>query len=144
MVSVQKSIVIKAPVDKVFTYMSDARSNLEWLPGVMEITDIRETPEHVGTRFRWAYKMAGLRFEGETTLVEYAANRRMVTEGKGGITNRWQFDYSPTAEGTRLDLVAEYTIPVPVLGRLAEAAIRGQNEREAELALSNIKARMES
>jgi hypothetical protein len=30
-----------------------------------------------------------------------------------------------------------------VLGRLAEKAIQGQNEREAELALSNLKAKME-
>jgi hypothetical protein len=88
--------------------------------------------------------MAGLRFEGETTLVEYVENRRMVTEGKGAINNRWQFDYTPTPEGTRLDLDVEYTVPTPVLGRIAEMAIRGQNEREAELALSNVKARMES
>ena len=144
MVRVSKSIVIKAPVEKIFSYMGDARSNLEWLPGITEISDIREAPGHVGTRFRWAYKMAGLRFEGETTLVEYVANSRMVTEGKGGITSRWQFDYTPVPGGTRLDVVVEYTVPVPVLGKLAEAAIRGQNEREAELALSNVKAKMES
>jgi len=144
MVKVRKSIVIRAPVEKVFAFMSDARSNLEWLPGVMEITDVHDEPGHVGSHFRWAYKMAGLRFEGETTLVEYAENRRMVTEGRGAITNRWRFDYTPVPEGTRLDLDVEYTVPTPVLGRIAEQALRGQNEREAELALSNVKAKMES
>jgi uncharacterized membrane protein len=144
MVKVKKSIVIKAPVENVFAYMQDARSNLEWLPGIMEITDIHDEPGQVGSHFRWAYKMAGLRFEGETTLVEYVKNRRMVTEGRGAISNRWQFDYTTVPEGTRLDLDVEYTVPTPVLGRVAEHAIRGQNEREAELALSNIKARMES
>jgi uncharacterized membrane protein len=144
MVKVKKSIIIKAPVEKVFAYMKDANSNMEWLPGVMEITDIHDAPEHVGSHFRWAYKMAGMRFEGETTLVEYVENRRMVTEGKGAISNRWQFDYTPIPEGTRLDLDVEYTVPTPVLGRIAEKALRGQNEREAELALSNVKVRMES
>lgn len=144
MIEVRKSIVIKAPVEKVFAYMRDAKSNLEWLPGMMEITDIHDTPDHVGSHFRWAYKMAGLRFEGETTLVEYVENRRMVTEGRGAITNRWRFDYTPVPEGTRLDLDVEYTVPAPVLGRIAEQALRGQNEREAELALSNVKAKMES
>ena len=144
MVKVTKSIVIRAPVEKVFAFMSDARSNLEWLPGVMEITDVHDEPGRVGSHFRWAYKMAGLRFEGETTLVEYAENRRMVTEGRGAITNRWRFDYTPVPEGTRLDLDVEYTVPTPVLGRIAEQSLRGQNEREAELALSNVKAKMES
>jgi uncharacterized membrane protein len=144
MIKVNKSIVINAPVEKVFAYMRDASSNLEWLPGVMEITDIRDEPGQVGSRFRWAYKMAGLRFEGETTLVEYAENQRMVTEGKGAILSRWQFDYTRVPEGTRLDLGVEYTVPAPVLGHIAEKALRRQNEREAGLALSNIKAKMES
>jgi carbon monoxide dehydrogenase subunit G len=144
MVKVIKSIVIMAPVEKVFAYMRDAKSNLEWLPGIMEISDIHEEPGQVGSHFRWAYKMAGLRFEGETTLVEYIRDRRMVTEGKGAISSRWQFDYTPVAEGTRLDLDVEYTVPTPVLGKLAEKALRGQNEREAGLALSNVKAKMES
>jgi hypothetical protein len=39
-----------------------------------------------------------------------------------------------TPEGTRLDLDVQYTIPMLVLGRLAEKAIQGQNEREAERA----------
>jgi len=144
MVKVNKSIVIKAPLKKVFAYMRDAKSNLEWLPGVMEITDVHNAREHVGSHFRWTYKMAGLRFRGKTTLVEYVENRRMVTEGRGAIRNRWQFDYTAVPGGTRLDLAVEYTVPAPVLGKLAEKALRRQNEREAELALSNVKARMES
>jgi hypothetical protein len=51
--------------------------------------------EEIGSHFRWAYKMAGLRFEGETTLVEFVRNRRVVTEGRGAIRSRWQFDYTP-------------------------------------------------
>jgi len=37
----------------------------------------------------------------------------------------------------------EYTIPIPVLGKLAEALVLRQNEREADLAMANIKDRME-
>jgi hypothetical protein len=37
----------------------------------------------------------------------------------------------------------EYTIPVPVLGKLGEALILKQNEREADQAMANIKAKLE-
>ena len=38
----------------------------------------------------------------------------------------------------------EYTVPVPVLGKLAEAVIVKMNEREGDLVLANLKARMEA
>jgi uncharacterized alkaline shock family protein YloU len=43
-----------------------------------------------------------------------------------------------------MSVVVEYEVPVPVLGKLAEAAVRKQNEKELELALSNVKAHVEA
>jgi hypothetical protein len=37
----------------------------------------------------------------------------------------------------------EYTVPLPLLGKLAEAFIVKQNEHEADVMLANLKARME-
>jgi carbon monoxide dehydrogenase subunit G len=144
MVRVEKSISIKAPVSKIFDYMADPKSNLEFIPGMMDVRDIHETENHIGTHFLWTYKMAGLRFEGETTVLEWVKNEKVVTQSKGGIHSTWFFTYRTTGDGTVLSLEVEYEVPIPVLGRLAEAAIRKQNERETELMLSNIKARMES
>jgi len=38
----------------------------------------------------------------------------------------------------------EYTVPVPLLGKLAEAFILKQNEHESDVMLANLKARMET
>ena len=38
----------------------------------------------------------------------------------------------------------EYTIPIPVLGKLAETFVLAMNEHEAEATLANLKARLES
>jgi carbon monoxide dehydrogenase subunit G len=144
MVRVEKSAAIKSPIGKVFDYLADPKSNLDFIPGMMDIRDIQETKDHIGTHFRWTYKMAGLRFEGETTVLEWVKDKKVVTQSKGGINSKWSFTYEPTSEGTALALVVEYDVPIPLLGKLAEVVIRKQNEREAELALSNIKSRMES
>jgi carbon monoxide dehydrogenase subunit G len=144
MVKVEKSISIAASVDKVFNYMADPKSNLEIIPGMMDVRDIHETGNHIGTKFEWTYKMSGLRFEGETTVLEWVQNKKIVTQSKGGINSKWYFTYESKNKETDLSLVVEYDVPIPVLGKLAEVVIRKQNEREAELALSNIKARMES
>ena len=38
----------------------------------------------------------------------------------------------------------EYTVPIPLLGRLAEAFIIKQNENEMNVLLANLKARLEA
>jgi len=144
MAVVEKSTEINAPVEKVFSYLENSESNVEWLPGMMEVREINKTENNIGTHFRWTYKMAGLRFEGETTVVEHIPNSKIVTQSKGGINSTWTFTFEQKGGGTKLTIKVDYTVPVPVLGKLAEALVLKQNNREADLALSNIKERMET
>jgi uncharacterized membrane protein len=144
MAVVETSIEIDAPVEKVFGYLQEAEANVEWLPGMMEVKDIKKTEDYVGTHFRWIYKMAGLRFEGETTVIEHIPNKKVVTQTKGGIHSTWTFTFEPKDGGTKLSIKVDYKVPIPVLGKLAEILVLKQNEREASLALSNIKERMEA
>lgn len=143
MAKIGRSYTINAPVEKIFAYIEDPMSQPEWLPGIMEVKDVTRTGQGVGSHHRWAYKMAGLRFEGESTATEYVPNRRIVSQSKGGIASTWTWSFEPHNGGTKVNLVVEYTIPVPVLGKLAEALVLRQNEREADLATANIKARLE-
>jgi uncharacterized membrane protein len=138
---VERSITINAPVEKVFSYIEDPTNELEWIPSLVEVEDV--TGQGAEIHFRWAYKMAGIRLEGESTNTEYIPNKRIATQSKGGIVSTWTLTFEPHDSGTKLNLVVEYTIPVPVLGKLAEALVLRQNEREADLALANIKDRME-
>ncbi len=141
MIRLERSVTINAPVEKVFAYIEDPMSELEWLPSLMEIKDV--VGQGAESHHRWIYKMAGLRLEGESTTTEYIPNERMVAETKGGAVSTWTWTFEPHDGGTKANLVVEYTVPVPVLGKLAEALVRKQNERELDLAMVNIKARME-
>jgi hypothetical protein len=42
-----------------------------------------------------------------------------------------------------MELDIEYTIPIPVLGKIAEKIMLKRNEREADLAMANVKEKME-
>jgi uncharacterized membrane protein len=141
MAGVEKSVQIDAPVERVFAYLRNPMSNLEWLPGMMEITQV--SGEGVGARFRWVYKMDGIALEGESTALEFVPNERFVTESKSGIASTWTWGFVPTNGGTRVDLAVDYVVPIPVLGRLAEALVVKQNERVLGTALENTRRRME-
>jgi hypothetical protein len=72
------------------------------------------------------------------------ANERVVSETKGGIESRVGWIFESEAGGTRTTFEVEYTVPIPLLGKLAEALIVRQNENEADVILANLKDRMEA
>jgi uncharacterized membrane protein len=141
MVKVERSITINSPVEKVFNYLADPMAQPEWIPSMMDVKDV--SGSGVGQHFRWTYKMAGILLKGETTVTEHIPNERRVTQSKGGVTSTWIINLETHDGGTMMELDIEYTIPVPVLGKLAEKIVLKRNEREADLAMANIKEKME-
>jgi carbon monoxide dehydrogenase subunit G len=141
MPKINNSINISAPVEKVFAYITDPLTITEWLVGATEVTDV--TGSGVGQHYHWKYNMLGVPLRGETTVSEHVPNQRRVTESAGGVTSTWTFTFAPHEGGTKLDLELDYTIPVPVLGKLAEKLVLKRNQREADLSMENIKQRLE-
>ena len=143
MAKVQKAITINAPVEKVFGYVNEPTNLPEVWPSMVEAKDVQRLPNG-GNSFRWVYKMAGVRFEGTSEDTEVVANQRVVSKTKGGIESTITWTFQPEAGATKVIFEAEYTVPIPLLGKVAEAFIVKQNERELELILANLKAKMEA
>ena len=141
MAELEKSVTINTPVGRVFSYITNPMNQLEYTPGMTEVRDI--VGEGVGQRFRWTYKMMGIPLKGESEVTEYVANQRYVEKSKGGIDSTWTWTFKPEAERTLLNLVVEYTIPIPVLGKIGERLVMRQNEREADVALAYVKDKLE-
>lgn len=143
MPKIERSITINAPVSKVFEYIADPKLTPEWLPGMIETKDIKQTEDGVGSTHNWIYKMSGMTFEGKNITDEFIKDKKIVIRSEGSIKTLWNWNFNPQDNSTKLDLSVEYTVPMPVLGKLAEKIVLKQNEREADLALENIKAKME-
>jgi uncharacterized membrane protein len=143
MPKIERTISINAPVEKVFDYWTEPANLPEYWPSMVEVKDRQRLPNG-GNSCRWVYKMAGMRFEGTSEDVEYIANQRTVTKNKGGIESTITMMFQPENGGTKLTVQTEYTVPVPLLGKLAEAFIVKVNENETDLLLANLKARMEA
>ena len=142
MIKSELSTVIDAPPEKVFSRLDDPKNRVEEFPGVLEVKDI--TGEGVGKQFRLVYKMFGMRFETEFTRTEYVLNERIASKVKGGITGKNLVTMEPHNGGTKMTYTVEYTVPIPLVGKIAEKLLKKQNEREAEVFLSNLKARLEA
>jgi uncharacterized membrane protein len=142
MEKVEKTITISAPVEKVFNFIDGGVNLPEIWPSLVEVTDVKRLPNG-GHTDKFVYKMAGIKLKGASEDIEYVPNQRIVTKTTGGAesTQTWQFE--PAGGETKVTFTAEYIVPIPVLGKLAEAVIVKMNDREGDLVLANLKARME-
>ncbi len=109
----------------------------------MEISNIQEKADGKKS-YDWVYKMGGMKFNGKSETVEFIPNKRIVVNNPKGIKSKFTWDYEQEGSRTRLNLNAEYVIPVPLLGKLAESAVTKHGDEEADDLLANLKAKMEA
>ena len=143
MATIKKSIKINAPVEKVFEYGIKPENLPEIWPSLVEVKNVKELPNG-GYSYDYVYKMAGMRFTGYSEDTEVVPNERAVSESTGGVESTITWTYEPEGGGTKLTILAEYNVPVPLLGKIAEAFIVKVNENEGDVILANLKARMEA
>jgi uncharacterized protein YndB with AHSA1/START domain len=141
--TIEKSILIDAPPEKVFAYMNEPEHMLEYWPSMVEVRDATQLPNG-GWRYHWIYKMAGVRLEGDSEAVEFEPDKHFVVKNTGQIPSTFDWTFAPENGSTRLTTKVEYEIPDTVLGKLGKPFIVKLNEREAESVLGNLKDRMEA
>lgn len=143
MESISKSILIKAPVEKVFDHVSDPNTHPGFWKAISDITNVQTLPNG-GHSFNWKYKMGGMKFDGASEWVEYVPNQRIVSVSTKGIDSTLRWLFQPEADGTRMTFEVSYTIPMPLLGKIAENFLVKQNQGEVDSLLVNLKSQMES
>jgi len=141
--TIERSIMIKAPPKQVFSYLEEPVHLLEIWPSMVEIKDVKPLPKG-GHRYHWVYKMAGMRFEGDTETVEFEPDRHFLSKSTGQIPATFDYTFTPENGATKVDVKTEYEIPSSLLGKLAEPFVRRLNEREADTFLANLKDRVET
>ena len=139
---VEKTILIEAPIDRVFEMACDTSLNPSWIPSLSEVHDI--VGQGIGKTYAWTYQMAGVNLHGSSRCIDWVENDRYTTVSSGNVESAWRYYFDRTTGGTRFTLKVLYKVPIPVLGRLAEPMLLRRNEREAELAVHNLKGLVEA
>jgi uncharacterized membrane protein len=140
---VDKEIVIEAPLEEIFHFVSVPCNLPKIWPGLVEIKKQKLLPNG-GYRFRWLYKIFGTRLTGTGECVDIAPNLWLSARTYGAVDslNTWTF----RAKGgqTRVTMTIDFRIPSPLSGRLAENTIVNAANREAEIILANLRARYDN
>ncbi len=142
MATVAKEIFIQAPPEQVAGYFEDPMHLLEIWPSMVDVSGVEALPNG-GHRYHWTYKMAGMRFEGDSETVEFQEHRHFVAKNTGQIPSTFDWTFTPSEGGTKVAMRADYELPKKLLTKLAEPFLLRLNEREADTVLKNLKDRIE-
>lgn len=143
MAILQKEILIKAPVEEIFEFVADTPRLSEVWPS-LTVVKRWERDENGLAKFDFEYMMAGMTFRGTNVDLEYTPNEKIVTQSTTGLESTITWEFSPQTAGTLVTFSAEYKVPLPIIGALAESAIVSMNSMDIELLLSSLKRRLES
>lgn len=143
MARIERSVLINAPVEKVFAFAANPANLPSVWPALEQVKNVVPEPNG-GSAFDYTYNMGGMRFSGHTNTLEFIPDARIVTQSKSGVENTFNWTFAPDGGGTRVTIQVDYKVPVPLVGKIAEAMLMRQNEQQAETVLNNLKAKMEA
>jgi uncharacterized membrane protein len=139
---IERTITIDAPVEKVFGYWASPDHAMAY-PNLVHITDVQELPNG-GSCFRWVYSLAGMRLDGTVEDLEIVTNQLKVSRIKGAIDLTLTARFEAEDGRTTVAFEIHYRVPIPLLGRVAEAFIIQGMEREIDAMLVNLRNRLEA
>jgi len=140
---IQRVIDIKAPVQRVYDFVNQPNNLPGIWPNMVSVSNV--VPKAGGAHdFDWIFKMVGVHFKGHCAVEEAESGRYTRVRNESGIPSTFLWTYTGTnGAGTRLSLTVEYTMPTPVIGKIAEVLAAKINERDLDNMLANLKDVME-
>jgi carbon monoxide dehydrogenase subunit G len=106
-VKTEASVTIRRQPEDIFPYLSDPEKFLQW-SALKTMKPLTAGPAGLGSRFAQSMSILGQNFEGESEVVAYDPPKLIALKGTSGpIQVEYRYTLTPTADGTKLDVVAE-------------------------------------
>lgn len=148
MSTVQVSISIDAPPERVWDTIMDPSRLKDWVTIHKAVVEVSSQPLRKGSTMEQVLALRGVPFHVHWTLVEVDQPRTAQWDGRGPAHSRAliRYELSPEGEGgTRFDYTNEFMPPGAWLGVVASRVIVGAaSEREANNSLARLKSLVES
>ena len=138
---VEKSLLVDAPVERVFSYWRDLSNLPQWMSHVREVRNLG------GDRYHWVVDgPAGVPVEWESELLNYVENREMTwhTVGDSQVGNVGRIRFEPEEGGTRIHVQMRYMPPGGVVGHAVAKFFGADPRTEMDEDLARMKATIET
>ena len=147
MASIERSVFINAPIEKVFDFMAEPNTTLMWVHNLAEVKDRSAGAAGLGTTYREAMKgPGGVKMWSLTRISKYERPNSLDFEStSAGMRLTFAHRLEPKDNGTLVTEIGDYTMPWGFLGKAINKLFMGKYVTgNVEHTVEKLKAVMES
>ena len=144
MPTLERSIVINAPIHEVFSYAADWRYWPDWYDGFSDISPITEVERGNGAIYAYKMQVLGVPFKAQTEIHDYVENEGWSGNRVKGVPHKTTYVFENLKPHTRFTTTINYSLPVPILGPvLCSLVFNRAWRRILEKSLINLRSHFE-
>lgn len=104
MTEIKRSVIIKAPIEKVFEYASDYQKWSDWYEGVSNFNPITEIILGNGTKYVYKAKIFGINATVGTEITQFKENEGWIGKSFKGFGHKtlWTFKNQMVVQNLRM------------------------------------------
>ena len=142
MPTIEESVQISCPVDKVFAYTTDPNSWPKWQP-FPAVKKTSPGPMGIGSTTKGTIRMMGLTMKWTAEVTEFEPNSKFGKNIKSGPINiREHNTYAPQGESTKITII--YDITLGAIMKPLSPVFVSSMRKTLEKALQDLKANLEA
>jgi len=140
MTEIKKSILINAPINKVFDFASNYLKWQEFFDGISDIRPITDITDDNGARFLYKVQLMGMKVSVGTEFQQFKRNEGWIGQSFKGLDAQTQWIFNESGGKTELTYIQRYKLPFYMGGNLIDKKfITPQWIKIIEESLNNLK-----
>ena len=140
MTEIKKSILINAPINKVFDFASNYLKCEEFFVGISDIRPITDITNDNGARFVYKVQLMGIKVSVGTEFQQFKRNEGWIGQSFKGLDAQTQWIFKESNGKTEFTYIQRYKLPLYMGGNLIDKYfIVPQWVRIIEESLNNLK-----
>jgi uncharacterized membrane protein len=120
MTEIKRSINIKAPVEKVFSYASDYKKWSEFFEGVSDFKPITAITRGSGTKYIYKAKALGMKVTVGTEVQQFKENEGWIGKSFKGLEHQTQWIFEKSNGNTEFTFIQRYKLPFFLGGKFID------------------------
>ena len=144
MTEIKQTIMINAPVFKVFGYASNYLNWSEFFEGLSDVKPVTETTHDNGAKFIYKVKVLGMKVTVGTEFQQFKLNEGWVGRSFKGIEHQTKWIFKQSNGNTEFTFIQNYKFPLYFGGKLIDKLLaQPQWIKIIENSVQNLKRLME-
>ena len=120
MTEIKKTIMINAPVSKVFGYASNYLKWSEFFEGLSDVKPLTETTHDNGAKFIYKVKMMGMKVTVGTEFQQFKENEGWIGKSFKGLEHQTQWIFKDLNGRAEFTYIQKYTFPIYFGGKFID------------------------